>query len=175
MQIWTDPRYEAIPEPKRMQLFRDFKEVLRGAAAYEAQQPQQRAQPQPQAAARAAPQRAAASEVGAAPCWHPFFKCHKTAPACLGCAMHVRHLEEFFVMQASEAGGLGLLADEQKRLQSEYDRMEVPASFFYSILPDMHPGCGTCSALIMHSACLGCHCMSKMCYLVSQQTWGIRS
>jgi hypothetical protein len=34
VQIWSDARFEALPEAKRVQLFRDFRAVLKEVEAY---------------------------------------------------------------------------------------------------------------------------------------------
>ena len=66
-QIWTDARYEAIEEARRVQLFREFKEVLRGAAACEAQGKEPPPARQVQAAVLAPPpSQAAPPQVGPA-------------------------------------------------------------------------------------------------------------
>jgi hypothetical protein len=77
-QIWTDARYEAVEEARRVQLFREFKEVLRGAAACEAPAAQE---PPPARQAQAAvlapqPSQAAPVQVGPAlPLCHTSLAC----------------------------------------------------------------------------------------------------
>ena len=36
MQIWSDPRFDAIPEPKRKELFQEYRAVLGEVDAYNA-------------------------------------------------------------------------------------------------------------------------------------------
>ena len=36
MQIWSDPRFNAVPEPKRKELFQEYRAVLGEVDAYNA-------------------------------------------------------------------------------------------------------------------------------------------
>ena len=49
-QIWTDARFEAVPEARRVELFRKYRDVLKQAAAWERRQQAaaQAQQPAPQ-------------------------------------------------------------------------------------------------------------------------------
>lgn len=44
MQMWTDARFEAVPEPRRVALFREFKALLSEVEAYQRSQASKQAE-----------------------------------------------------------------------------------------------------------------------------------
>ena len=69
MQVWTDPRFEAVPEQRRVALFREFKALLGEVEAYQRSQAAQQAEAERAAAAAARAAAEAEAKVGAYTCY----------------------------------------------------------------------------------------------------------
>lgn len=67
VQIWSDPRFEAVPEPRRVQLFREFKAVLQEVEAYQKTAAAQEARRAEEEARRIQEQERAAAQVSIDP------------------------------------------------------------------------------------------------------------
>ncbi len=107
-QVWTDPRYAAVPEARRTELWREFRAVLAELAAPAAAGAAPAA---PAIAPAAAPSEVAAGDLGMAPLLdlaEPALAGATAAPAL-----------------AAAAGSLTALQAEQARLQLEYAKMEA--------------------------------------------------
>lgn len=106
-KVWTDPRYAAVPEARRTQLWREFRAVLAEL---------------PAAAAGAPPPAAAQPPAAAAPQQAPAGKA--TPGLGFGSAAAGPALEGG-PAAAAGLGSLTALQAEQARLQLEYAKMEV--------------------------------------------------
>lgn len=61
--MWTDPRFEAVPEQRRVALFREFKALLNEVEAYQRSQASKKADAERAAAEEAAKLAAAGAKV----------------------------------------------------------------------------------------------------------------
>ncbi len=77
--MWTDPRFEAVPEPRRVALFREFKALLSEVEAYQRSQASKKAEADRAAADTEAKRAAAEAKVSS--------RCCKTQRNLLLCAI----------------------------------------------------------------------------------------